>query len=56
MTTATCPVCHRLLPPASKDCRMTYSGIVVCDRASCEEAAADLPTPTADLPRRTDSR
>ena len=32
-----CPVCGSPLPAASRDRRVTHSGAVVCDRASCEE-------------------
>ena len=34
-----CPVCGGPLPAALRDRRVTYGGVVVCGRASCEQRA-----------------
>ena len=36
-----CPVCGKPLPSAHRDRRISHNGLVVCDRASCEEQAGE---------------
>jgi hypothetical protein len=34
-----CPVCGEAMPESMRDRRVAHSGVVVCDKASCEERA-----------------
>lgn len=37
-----CPICNRRLPARDQDRRLSYSGILVCGDAECEQRADEL--------------